>query len=181
MNSTVLVLPGWHDSGPLHWQSLWEKQDPAFVRVQQMDWETPKRLDWVNNITAAVDRAQAPVAFVAHSLGCIAVAHWVRTAPKLAYRVKAALLVAPADVDREDVPWQVKDFSPIPRQALPFSSVVVASSNDPYLTMASAHELVSSWGSGLAEVGEAGHINSESGLGDWPEGRKLFRRVMEDS
>ncbi|HEV3315543.1 MAG TPA: alpha/beta hydrolase [Candidatus Angelobacter sp.] len=181
MNTTVLILPGWQNSGPLHWQTLWEQQNPGFQRVLQADWETPKRRDWVNNITHAVTQAASPVVFVAHSLGCIAVAHWVRMAPELAYRVKGALLVAPADVDREDVPLQTKDFSPIPRQPLPCASVVVASSNDPYVTISSAQELASGWGSSFVDIGEAGHINGASGLGDWPEGKRLLRRLMEDS
>src|SRR5437762_4447718 len=99
---------------------------PPYQRVLQADWETPKRRDWANNITQAVTQATSPVVFVAHSLGCIAVAHWFRMEPEVAYRIKGALLVAPADVDCEDVPLQTKDFSPIPRQPLPCASVVVA-------------------------------------------------------
>jgi predicted alpha/beta hydrolase family esterase len=181
MNTSVLILPGWQNSGPLHWQTLWEQQNSDFSRVVQADWETPKRRDWVNNITQAVAQANPPVVFVAHSLGCIAVAHWFRMAPEHAYRVKGALLVAPADVDREDVPLQVKDFFPIPRQPLPCASVVVASRNDPYLTMVNAQELASGWGSSFVDIGEAGHINGASGLGDWPEGKRLLRQLMEDS
>jgi hypothetical protein len=180
MNTTVLVLPGWQNSGPLHWQTLWEQQNPDFKRVLQADWETPKRRDWVSNITQVVIHTTSPVVFVAHSLGCIAVAHWFFTAPELVYRVKGALLVAPADVDREDVPSETKDFAPIPRQPLPCASVVVASSNDPYLTIVSARELAASWGSSFVDIGEAGHINGASGLGDWPEGKRLLRRLMED-
>ena len=181
MNSTVLILPGWQNSGPLHWQTLWEQQNPAFKRVPQTDWETPKRRDWINNITEAVVKATSPVVFVAHSLGCIAAAHWFFMAPELVYRAKGALLVAPADVDRPGIPLVLKDFAPIPRQPLPCASVVVASSNDPYLPLESARELASVWGSSLVEMGEAGHINSESGLGDWPDGKRLLRRLMEDS
>ncbi len=179
--NTVLVLPGWHDSGPLHWQTLWEEQNPDFKRVRQTDWETPKRRDWVHNITQAALQATSPIVFVAHSLGCIAVAHWFFMAPELVYRAKGALLVAPADVDREDTPLAVKDFAPIPRQPLPCPSVVVASSNDPYITLAIARELASVWGSSLEEIGEAGHINGASGLGDWPEGKRWLRRLMEEA
>jgi hypothetical protein len=102
-------------------------------------------------------------------------------APELVYRAKGALLVAPADVDLPGVPLVLKDFAPIPRQPLPCPSVVVASSNDPYLPTDSARELASVWGSSLVEIGEAGHINGESGLGDWPDGKRLLRRLMEDS
>jgi hypothetical protein len=179
MNNTVLVLPGWQNSGPLHWQTLWEQQNPDFKRVHQADWETPKRRDWVNNITQAVLEAPSPIVFVGHSLGCIALAHWFFMAPELVYRVKGALLVAPADIDRDDMPLLLKDFAPIPRQPLPCASVVVASRNDPYLTQESARDLAEVWGSSLIEIGDAGHINSESGLGDWPEGKRLLRRLME--
>jgi predicted alpha/beta hydrolase family esterase len=177
-NHSVLILPGWQNSGPLHWQTLWEQQDPRFKRVQQQDWEMPKREDWLEQISEEVSRTAGPVVFVGHSLGCIGMAHWChQSAPN--GKVKGALLVAPADVDRPDAPGQLKDFAPIPRQRFSFPSIVVASSNDPYLAINRARELAEAWGSTLIEIGSAGHINSESGLGDWPEGKRMLRRLLE--
>src|SRR6478752_6123694 len=177
--ATVLVLPGWQNSGPRHWQTLWEQQNPIFLRVQQRDWEFPHRDWWLERITAEVKQAPAPIVFAAHSLGCIAVAHWCKAAPADVHKIKGALLVAPADVDSKDSPKQLKDFSPIPNELLPFPSIVVASSTDPYLTVARAREFARSWGSRFVDIGPAGHINGESGLGDWPEGKRLLRHLVE--
>jgi prephenate dehydrogenase len=177
--ATVLVVPGWHNSGPRHWQTLWEQQNPIFLRVQQKDWEFPHRQWWVNRIKEEVEQAPAPVVFAAHSLGCLAIAHWCQTAPADANKIKGALLVAPPDVDSKDAPTQIKDFSPIPQRPLPFPSILVASSNDPFLPMDRAHALARAWGSKLVDIGPVGHINGDSGLGDWPEGKRLLRHLIE--
>src|SRR5947209_3793793 len=177
--ATVLVLPGWQNSGPRHWQTLWEQQNPIFLRVQQRDWEFPHREWWLERITAEVKQAPAPIVFAAHSLGCIALAHWCKSAPAEVGKIKGALLVAPADVDSKDTPKELKDFSPAPRDPLPFPSIVVASSNDSYLKPERAREFARAWGSRFVDIGSAGHINGESGLGDWPEGKRLLRHLIE--
>jgi prephenate dehydrogenase len=177
--ATVLVLPGWQNSGPRHWQTLWEQQNPIFLRVQQRDWEFPHREWWLERITAEVKQAPAPIVFAAHSLGCIALAHWCKAAPAEVGKIKGALLVAPADVDRTDSPKQLKDFAPVPRDLLPFPSIVVASSNDPYLAPERAREFARAWGSRFVDIGPVGHVNGESGLGDWPEGKRLLRHLIE--
>jgi prephenate dehydrogenase len=177
--ATVLVIPGWHNSGPRHWQTLWEQQNPIFLRVQQKDWEFPHRQWWVNRIKEEVEQAPAPVVFAAHSLGCLAIAHWCQTSPADANKIKGALLVAPPDVDSKDAPTQIKDFAPIPQRPLPFPSILVASSNDPFLPIDRARWLARAWGSRLVDIGPAGHINGDSGLGDWPEGKRLLRHLVE--
>jgi prephenate dehydrogenase len=177
--ATVLVIPGWQNSGPRHWQTIWEQQSPIFLRVQQKDWEFPHRQWWVERIAEEVQQAPAPIVFAAHSLGCVAVAHWCQTAPEALSKIKGALLVAPVDVDRKDTPRQIADFAPLPKRLLPFPSIVVASSNDPFLSVDRARELSRTWGSRLVEIGPAGHINGDSGLGDWPEGKRLLRHLIE--
>lgn len=177
--ATVLVLPGWQNSGARHWQTLWEQQSPIFLRVQQRDWEFPHREWWLERITAEVKLAPAPIVFAAHSLGCIALAHWCKAAPGEVAKIKGALMVAPADVDSKDTPKQFKDFSPVPRDLLPFPSIVVSSSNDPYLLPERAREMARAWGSRFVDIGAAGHVNGESGLGDWPEGKRLLRHLIE--
>lgn len=178
--ATVLVVPGWQNSGPRHWQTLWEQQNPIFLRVQQRDWEHPHRAWWMERITEEVKQSPAPIVFAAHSLGCIAIAHWSQTAPPdLAAKVKGALLVAPADVERKDSPVQIRDFLPVPKKLLPFPSIVVASNNDPFLTIDRAREIARTWGSRFVDIGAAGHVNGDSGLGDWPEGKRLLRLLIE--
>ncbi|MCU7826153.1 RBBP9/YdeN family alpha/beta hydrolase [Kitasatospora sp. DSM 101779] len=167
-----LVLPGYQNSGPAHWQSRWEAADPGFVRVEQADWDAPRRTDWVAALDTAVAAADRPVVLVAHSLGCITVAHWAAglTGPG---RVVGALLVAPADVDTAEVP-ELLNFRPVPLRPLPFPTTVVASTDDPWCTAERAAAFADAWGAKLVGVGALGHINSDSGLGDWPEGRHLL-------
>jgi prephenate dehydrogenase len=177
--ATVLVIPGWQNSGPRHWQTIWEGQSPIFLRVQQKDWEFPHREWWVQRISEEVQQAPAPIVFAAHSLGCIAVAHWCQVALDAAHKIKGALLVAPVDLDGKEAPRQTRDFAPAPRRLLPFPSILVASSNDPFLSLDRARELAHAWGSRLVEIGAAGHINGDSGLADWPEGKRLLRHLIE--
>jgi prephenate dehydrogenase len=177
--ATVLVIPGWQNSGPRHWQTIWEQQNPIFLRVQQRDWEFPHREWWLERISEEVRQASVPIVFVAHSLGCVAVAHWCQVALGEVGKIKGALLVAPADLDRQDAPSQTKDFAPVPQKLLPFPSIVVASSNDPFCSMDRAEALARNWGSRLVDIGPAGHINGDSGLGDWPEGKRLLRYLVE--
>jgi predicted alpha/beta hydrolase family esterase len=129
----VLIVPGWENSGPAHWQTLWERADPQrFRRVEQRDWDAPRPDDWIRALDAAIAAELAPVVLVAHSLGCIAIAHW---AARCARPVAGALLVAPADVERADTPEPIRCFAPVPLRPLPFRSILVASSNDEYLSM----------------------------------------------
>ena len=168
----VLVVPGWRNSGPGHWQSLWEDKFPEWQRVQQASWDRPQRGDWVLALEAAVARSPRPVVIIAHSLGCITVAHW---AQRLARgRVAAALLVAPADVERSTVSPGLRGFAPVPAGALPFPALVVASDNDPCCAPWRACELAEHWGAGFHLLGGAGHINADSGLGDWEGGLELL-------
>lgn len=174
MRSRVLILPGLHDSGPDHWQSRWERSHPTFRRIVQRDWETPDRAEWVTTLDAAISASAELVVLTAHSLGCSLVAHWAR-----AHRgpVRGALLVAPADVERADFPAVATGFAPMPLVPLPFPSIVVASTNDPYVTASRAAELAAAWGARFELLGALGHLNSESGLGDWPQGLGFLKSL----
>jgi uncharacterized protein len=94
---SVLIIPGLGDSGPQHWQSLWEASHPEYWRIQQNEWDHPRCSDWTQNIDTAITAAESPVVLVAHSMGCIATAHWAISNGANG-RVAAALLVAPPDV-----------------------------------------------------------------------------------
>lgn len=172
---TYLVLPGYQNSEPEHWQSRWEKADPArFRRVEQADWDEPLLPDWVETLDRAVAAAAGPVVLVAHSLGCITVAHWAASADRaLLANVTGALLVAPADIDTAEVP-ELVNFRPVPVEPLPFPSTVVAADDDPWCSPARARLFADHWGSRFAGVGTGGHLNTASGLGDWPQGRALL-------
>lgn len=174
---TVLVLPGLGGSPPGHWQSLWQARHPEYRRVEQARWDAPRRAAWVVRLEAAV-RAAAPelVVLVAHSLACPLVAHWARHGS--VDRVAAALLVAPADVERPDAPEAIRGFAPLPQERLPFRSWVVASRSDPHVTFERAQAFAAAWGSRFLDVGEAGHVNVTSGHGAWPEGHALLDEIL---
>lgn len=171
----VLVLPGWHNSGPAHWQSRWEHLLPGLTRVQQDNWDMPELQDWVCTLERAIATSRKPVLLIGHSLGCITIAHWAR---QHRHRVAGALLVAPADVERRTVAPALRRFAPIPTARLPFPSLVIASDNDRCCDAWRAAELAGQWGAELHFLYGAGHINADSGLGDWPEGRVLLNEWL---
>ena len=174
----ALILPGLSNSGPNHWQTLWEESDPTCRRVAQAEWETPRCADWVATLDDAVAHSADPVVLVAHSSACALVAHWARdgSADNLA-RVRGALLVAPSDPEAPSYPAGPVGFAPMPLGRLPFPSIVVASRDDEYCTFDRAREYADAWGAELLDVGDAGHINSSSGLGSWPTGYGLLQRL----
>ena len=172
-STSIIIVPGWRDSGPGHWQTLWAERLPQARRVVQDDWHTPTRSAWVARLEESVLEQPGPVVIVAHSLGCITTAHMK---PEVAARVRGALLVAPADPERRAV---LSDFAPVPYAALPYRSILVASSNDPYCPIRLAGAYARAWGSEFVRLQNAGHINVDSGHGEWPLGRALLQSLME--
>ena len=169
--ATVIIVPGWRDSGPGHWQSLWADRLPNAVRVVQDDWISPTRRAWVAALERTILAAPGPVVVAAHSLGCIATTH---VSPEVAQRIQGALLVAPADPERRAV---LNDFAPVPYARLPYRSVLVASSNDPFCPIRLAGAYARAWGSEFVRLQQAGHINVESGHGEWPLGLALLHSL----
>jgi predicted alpha/beta hydrolase family esterase/diadenosine tetraphosphate (Ap4A) HIT family hydrolase len=176
----ILVIPGYGGSGPDHWQTLWERLDGRCLRVEQGNWDSPELEGWLAALDQVVAAQRGPVVLVAHSLGCVLLAHWVLLARRSANpQVVGALLVAPADVDdRSCVPACLGGFAPIPRAPLPFPSILVASRNDSYCSFARAQQLASSWGARLVDAGALGHVNADSRLGTWPLGRALLQELL---
>jgi uncharacterized protein len=175
MTPPVLIMPGWGDSGPQHWQTLWERANPGFRRVVQRDWEYPIRTEWAETLTREIRATGQPAVVVAHSLGCIALAH---CASGGALPLKGALLVVPPDVEDPDFPPVIEGFAPVPRARLPFPSVVVASRNDPYAAFERSRSLAEAWGSRFVDAGASGHINADAGFGPWPLGETLLAELM---
>ena len=174
----VLIVPGLNNSGPRHWQTLWEREHGDCVRVELGMWDQPHRNTWVNKLNAAIHASSRPVILVAHSLGCHAVAWWnALERPAADGKVLGALLVAPPHVEGPDIDARIGGFAPVVRQRLPFTSILAASQNDRYITFAQARRLARIWGSRLVDVGPLGHINADSGIGDWPYGRYLLERL----
>jgi len=171
----TIIVPGWRDSGPGHWQSLWAERMPDAQRVVQEDWATPNRDAWVATLEKAVLASDKPVVIVAHSLGCIASVH---LSPEAAARVHGALLVAPADPERKAV---MSSFAPVPSDPLPYRSVLVASSNDPFCPVRLAGAYARAWGSEFVRMQNAGHINLDSGHGEWPLGLALLQSLTDEA
>jgi predicted alpha/beta hydrolase family esterase len=167
--ATILIVPGLQGSGPDHWQTWWQFQDEDARRVEQEDWQTPDLARWSARVREALERASEPVWLVAHSFGCLASVRAVAGCPG---RVAGALLVAPADPDRFGL------APALPRERLAFPSVLVASTNDPWMPFDRVSPWAERWGNRLVNLGRAGHINAESGFGPWPEGRALLKELQ---
>ena len=170
----VLILPGLWTSGPRHWQSRWEALHPGMVRVNQADWETPACDDWAATLEAAVAASPTAPTLVGHSSACALEARWSQQTQR---SVMGALLVGPSDTEAQSYPAGPTGFSPMPLSHIPFPTIVVASDNDPYVSLERARAFASCWGSELVVVPGAGHLNSDSGLGDWPDGLALLERI----
>jgi uncharacterized protein len=173
----ILILPGWQNSGPDHWQSRWERAH-GYRRVEQHDWMRPLRGDWISRLEEVLLACHEPAVLVAHSLGCIQTAAWAAHSRNV-HRVKAALLVAPPDVERDDIRQMLPGWAPIPRQRLPFPAIVFTSSDDPFCEPLRSHALAQAWGAECINAGPRGHLNADSGLGDWPEAHECLIRLSQ--
>ncbi|UXY16172.1 alpha/beta hydrolase [Chitiniphilus purpureus] len=177
----IVVLPGWRNSGPSHWQSRWQARYPGFERVEQRDWEYPVAGPWTHALQRTLAQRDGPVIVIAHSLGCITLAHWAALYGRNGTRVAGALLVAPADVRRPFVPAQFTGFVPLPLAPLPFPSLVIASDNDPTCHIDHATAFAQAWGARQVTLAGAGHINVDSGHGNWPQGLRFLRQLIQSA
>lgn len=176
----ILLVPGLDGSGPGHWQRRWaEELDNARI-VDLGIWDSPHRNTWINRLNLAVHRAGRPVVLVAHSLGCILTAWWSKfEQPGWSVPVVGALLVAPPEVDFFPRDERVTGFAPTPADALPFPSILVGSRNDPWMGFETSRRLARQWGSEFVDAGDAGHVNADSRLGSWEDGKRLLARLVE--
>ncbi len=176
-DTRILVLPGRGGSGADHWQTYWETKHPDFIRVQQQEWDNPDRTQWVETLQKVVLEDDRPTIFVAHSLSVSLVNHWAQTYHA---NIKGALLVAPSDVEAPDYAPGTTGFTPIPLQRFPFKSIVVASEDDPRVSLQRATYFAQSWGSRLEVAGALGHMGSASHLKDWPYAYRFLQELITD-
>lgn len=177
-DADILIVPGHTNSGPDHWQTRWETKLPTARRVDLGDWDAPRRDKWVDTLATAVASCARPVILIAHSLGVVTVAHAAPLMP--AGVVRGAFLVGLPDVEDEArIPAIERPFAPIPRDPLPFPAVLVASRTDPHCAYERAEDFSYSWGAALSDAGDAGHINTASGHGPWPEGLMRFAGFLK--
>lgn len=172
----ILIVPGYTNSGPNHWQSRWQAKLSTARRVEQAEWSKPVRADWTARVAEAVNEATRPVVIVAHSLGIPTVIHAI---PDFRKKVAGAFFVAPPDVANPNIrPRHLMTFGPYPRDPLPFPTVTIASRTDPFCPFDVAEDIAAAWGSLFIDAGDAGHINSKSGHGPWPEGSMVFAKFL---
>ncbi|MDH7802153.1 MULTISPECIES: alpha/beta hydrolase [unclassified Rhizobium] len=176
---TTLIVPGLNGSDEGHWQRHWLLDDPQAQLVDQENWECPVLEDWLNRLEVALAATESAY-IVAHSLGCLLVANMASR--PVASKIRGALLVAPAHLDRVEAmhPCIVR-FGAYPQAPLAFTSLVVGSMNDPYMNPEELACTAGNWGSDLVNLGSVGHINIAAGFGRWPEGYALFERLKEAS
>lgn len=178
MDCNVLTLAGLWNSGPQHWQTLWEQDKQAWVRVPHRDWNNPDCHEWVAELDAAIAACEGPPLLVAHSLGTMLVAQWAKSGSEL--KIAGAFMVAPSDVEAASYPVDSNGFAPVPMEKLPFPSMVLASADDPFVGLERARQIAQAWGSKFVEIGACGHVNGEAGLGDWPQGKQLLEEFCAE-
>ncbi len=174
MNTQILIAPGYGNSDNNHWQSLWQKENPEFIRIEQKDWFRPIAEEWIASIEKQVASFKENTIIVAHSLACIALALW---AQQTKHSIRGALLIAPPDTESPEFPHEIKGFSNIPKSKLPFKSIVISSTNDEYCPIERAEVFARNWGSEFINIGAKGHINAKSDIYNWPEGRLYLNEI----
>lgn len=173
MQERILLLPGLGDSGPDHWQTHWEAEY-GFTSVRQREWITPDAAEWVATLNTAIQSDPTPALLVGHSLACNLIVRWsmAHTGP-----VAGALLVAPSDVEAPVYPAGTTGFSPMPMARLPFPAIVVASSNDDYVSVERSRQFAEAWHADYVLLENRHHLGSTARLGLWPEGLALLDRL----
>lgn len=178
MEINLLILPGLGNSGEKHWQTFWHEKFENSIRIVQDNWDEPVCEEWLKRLNEEVTKLDKPTIFVAHSLAVSLVNHWA--ASNNNPNIVGALLVAPADVDSpQHTPEIIRNFAPMPISKLPFPSIVVASENDPYASFERKQYFAEMWGSDFVNVGQQGHINSDSDLKYWEEGQEILSQLIK--
>lgn len=175
----MLLVPGWQNSGPEHWQSQWQDVRPELGRVTFSEWHDPEPQVWTDDLRRAVLACPRAPLLIAHSLGCLATASLMALpSPPL---IAGVMLVAPPDPSRPDTPLEISDFAPLARVPFTVPGLVVISSDDPYAEEAFSLELANDWGLEVVRLGPCGHINDQSGHGKWPEGLALLDGLLRQT
>ncbi len=173
--TSYFIIPGLGNSGPEHWQTFFETTGDNFQRINQKEWDAPACNDWIETIDKTLSGYDmSNVVLIGHSLGCATIANW---AEKYKKKIKGALLVAPSDLEAPIYTFPTDGFSPMPKNKINFRTIVIASSNDQWVSLERAKYFADNWGSEFINIGNAGHINAASGHYQWHEGLEILRRL----
>ncbi|MDX7998664.1 alpha/beta hydrolase [Xenorhabdus sp. Reich] len=175
---TYLIVPGYTNSGPDHWQSYLERKYSNIIRVQQSDWNSPIREKWINRLDETIEKTSGEIFLIGHSCGAVTVTQWA--AERKCSRIKGALLVAPADIDSPDAPSEIQVQRPMAMSPLPFPSTIVCSDNDEFLSLEKARTLANCWKSDLIVLPGAGHIHTAAGYGEWLAGECIINEISDN-
>jgi uncharacterized protein len=188
MTYTTIMVPGLRNSGPDHWQTWLESQLSETIRVHQSDWNTPDITSWVENVKAAIQSTENRIIIVAHSFGVVAS---LIAASEFSERIAGALLVAPADpsrftingerINQDSLELQVGLYDLMPKLHTGYPTVIAASTNDHCMPFKRTAWWANTWGSKLVNLGNAGHVNADSGYGAWPQGLALYNELVKRS
>jgi predicted alpha/beta hydrolase family esterase len=173
--TNYFIIPGLGNSGPQHWQTYFEQSGNHFQRINQQEWDAPVCDDWLANMDAVLSNYDlSTVVLIGHSLGCVTIAHW---AVRFNKKIKGTLLVAPSDIENPVYTFPAVGFAPIPTSKIGFKTIVVASTDDPWVSIERATLFANNWGSELINIGNAGHINAASGFGEWKQGLEILKTL----
>lgn len=179
----TVVVPGWTGSGPGHWQTWLEEQLRAdgriTVRPDFADVDHPDLGEWLSALRAVLaDLPPDGFDVVAHSLGAVLWLHHVASATDSPRAARVALVAPPSP--RTDIA-EIAEFFPPPMdidtvRRSADGTVLVAGDADPYLPegIAAAYGLPLKMATTV--IPDGGHLNTESGYGEWPAVLNWCRR-----
>jgi predicted alpha/beta hydrolase family esterase len=181
LSPTILIVPGLREQVPGHWQTLLEQKLSKVASVPRMERDKLSCAMWVAELDQSLAAIEGPIILVAHSAGVMITVHWAQRHRR---PIHGALLAAPPDFESPlpaGYPTQEvlreNGWLPTPRTALPFPSIVAASTNDPLGRFDRVAELAAAWGSRLVNVGAVGHLNPAAGYGEWPPAQEFVAEL----
>ncbi|WP_151899329.1 RBBP9/YdeN family alpha/beta hydrolase [Sulfurimonas hydrogeniphila] len=179
MAKKVLLLHGWGGSDYPHWQS-WLAGETAkeygcvnFLKFSNFD--TPKLAVWMQELESALADFK-PDIVICHSLANTLWFHLCNT--KKIPEIEKLYLVAPPSLTCKIK--ELEEFFPVstPAQLFAKETLLIASTNDPYMSLDEAKELQKTLHVKIKILNNAGHINTDSGYGKWEWMRKELQTVL---
>ena len=176
---TVLLLPDIDSTGIGYWQEHWAATRMDCATVDMGASRRPDRNSWVTRLDQAIRSVDAPIVLVGHGVGALTIAWWGELlGQEIEASIVGALLIAPPDPAAE-TNERMQAFAPLPRTILPFPALVVASEDDPCVSVDRAFSMARQWGSGFARFGNCGHFGADDGLGWWQQGEELLDSFID--